>query len=113
MLEVGVRGVWPPRIRFKFKKDKSTYADADQEFVEVDVTVAVGIEESHEGVSLGTGDLELDLTEAAIEFVTVNLVVTIERVEVAEGTAEATDGLSTASLDLSANAFENYNKIAG
>ena len=95
------------RALFKFKSDKSTYTDADKELVEVDVTVAVGIEESHELVSLGTADADLDLTEAAPELLPVDLVVAVEGVEVAESTAEATDGLSTASLDLGTNSLEN------
>ena len=95
------------RVRFKFKSDKSTYANADQELVEVDVTVTVGVEKGHEGVSLILADADLDLAEAAVELLTVDLVVAIEGVEVAESTAEATDGLSTAGLDLSANLLEN------
>ena len=100
-------------VRFKFKSDKSTYANADKELVEVDETVTVGVEKGHEGVSLLPADADLDLAEAAVELLTVDLVVAIEGVEVAESTAEATDGLSTAGLDLSANLLENYSKESG
>ena len=101
------------RALFEFKSDKSTYADADKELVEVDVTVAVGIEESHELVSFGAADADLDLTKAAPELLPVDLVVAIEGVEVAESAAEATDGLGTASLDLGTDLFENYMKKVG
>lgn len=87
-----------------------TYADADKELVEVDVAVAVQVEELHEGVSLGAADSDLDLAETAPELLSVDLFVTVERVEVSEGSAEATDGLSTSGLDLGTDVFENYSE---
>ena len=71
------------------------------------MTVVVGIEETHEGVSLGSGDFELDLTEARVELIGVNLVVAVEGVEVAEGSSETSDGLGTSGLDLLSHFFEN------
>ena len=115
-LELGLslRGKISVRVRcafFEFKSDKSTYADADKELVEVDVAITVGIEEGHELLSLLLADADLDLAKAAPELLLVDLVVSIEGVEVAESTAEATDGLSTAGLDLGTNLLENYAKM--
>ena len=88
----------------------ATYADADKELVEVDVTITIGVEESHESVSFVTGDSDLDLAEARPELLSVDLVVTIEGVEVSEGSAEGTDGLSTTGLDLLTDSSEDYNR---
>ena len=90
-----------------------TYADADEELVEVDVTITVGVEKGHEAIGLGAGETDLDLAEAAVELLAVNLVVAIERVEVAESTSKATNGLSSTSFDLSADLLENYSKKKG
>ena len=60
----------------RFKSD--TYADANKELVEVDVTVTVGVEKSHNLVSLSAGDLELDLAESTVELFAVDLMVSIE-----------------------------------
>lgn len=95
------------RAHLRFKLERGTYSDADKEFVEVDVTIAVSVEEGHEAVSLSAGNADLDLAETAPELFAVNLTVAIEGVEVAEGTAETTDSLSTAGLNLSANLFED------
>ena len=72
-----------------------TYADADQELVEVDVTVAVGVEKTHDSIGLIAADADLDLAEARVELVAVNLLVAVEGVEVSEGSAETADGLGT------------------
>ena len=74
------------------------------------MTIAVSVEESHKSVSLVTGNLDLDLTEARVELLRVDLVVAIKGVEVSEGSAEATDGLSTTGLDLLTDSSENYKK---
>ena len=83
-------------------------ADADKELVEVDVTIAIGVEEGHECVSFSARDSNLDLAEARVELLGVNLVVSIERIEVSEGSSETSDGLSTTGLNLSSNFLENY-----
>ena len=74
------------------------------------MTIAVSVEESHKSVSLVTGNLDLDLTEARVELLSVDLVVAIEGVEVSESSAEATDGLGTTGLDLLTDSSENYKK---
>ena len=89
---------------------QGTYADANEELIEVDMTITVSIEEGHEGVGFGTGDLDLDLAEAGVELLGVNLVVAVEGVEVSEGSAETSDGLSTTCLDLGSNSVENYSQ---
>lgn len=61
-------------------------------------------------VGLGAGDLELDLAESTVELVAVDLVVSIEGVEVSEGSAETTDGLGTSGLDLGTDFLESYNR---
>ena len=90
-----------------FCKLWATYADSDEELIEVDVTIAVSVEKSHNSVSLGTGNSDLDLTEARVELFSIDLVVSIEGVEVSESSAEATDGLGTTSLDLLTDASED------
>ena len=87
---------------------KKTYADANEEFIEVDVTIAIGIEKAHESISFVAADTDLDLTETRVELLSVDLVVSIERVEISEGSSETSDGLSTTGLNLSSNSFENY-----
>ena len=84
-----------------------TYADADKELVEVDSAIAVGVEERHDCSGIVPGDLELDLAEARVELLGIDLVVAIERVEVSEGSAEAADGLSPTGLDLRPDALED------
>ena len=71
------------------------------------MTITVGIEEAHELVGLGAGDLDLDLAQTGVELLGVDLVVAIERVEVSEGSSETSDGLGAASMDLSSNSLEN------
>ena len=61
-------------------------------------------------VGLGAGDLELDLAESTVELVAVDLVVSIEGVEVSEGSSETTDGLGTSGLDLGTDFLESYNR---
>jgi len=85
-----------------------TYADADKEFVEVDVTIIVSVEEAHDCVGLVTADADSDLTETRVEFISVNFVVSIERVEVSECSSETSDRLSTSGLDLSFNILKDY-----
>ena len=82
-------------------------ADADEELIKVDMTIAIGVEKAHESAGFGTGNADLDLAETGIEFFGIDLVVAIEGVEVSEGSAEATDGLSTAGLDLLTNSLED------
>lgn len=84
-----------------------TYADSHKEFVEVDVTVAVCVEEGHQGVGLFTGDTDLDFAKAGVELLLVNLVVSVEGIEVPESSAETTDCLSTSGVDLSPNPLED------
>lgn len=86
---------------------EDTYADSNQEFVKVDETVAVCVEEGHQGVGLLTGDADLDFAEAGVELFLVNLVVSIEGIEVPESSAEAADGLSTSGMDLSPNPLKD------
>ena len=90
------------------KNFKKTYADANEEFIEVDVTIAVSIEKAHESIGFVAGYTDLNLTKTRVELLGVNLVVTIERVEVSEGSSETSDGLSTTGLNLSSNFLENY-----
>lgn len=71
------------------------------------MAVVVGVEEAHEGVGFVTGDLDLDLAEAGVELLGVDLVVSVERVEVAESSSETTDSLGTTGLDLVTNSLEN------
>ena len=87
---------------------KKTYADANEEFIEVDVTIAIGIEKAHESISFVAADTDLDLTETRVELLSVDLVVSIERVEISEGSSETSDGLSTTGLNLGSNSLENY-----
>lgn len=85
-----------------------TYADADKEFVEVDVTIIVSVEEFHDSVGLVTGDSDSDLAETRVEFIRVNLMVSVERVEVSEGSSKTSDRLSTSGHDLSFNLLKDY-----
>ena len=85
-----------------------TYADSHEELVEVDTTVVVSVEECHQCVGLIPRDSDLDFTQAGVELVFVDLVVSIEGVEVPESSAEATDGLSTPGLNLRSNLLKNY-----
>ena len=74
------------------------------------MTITIRVEKSHEGVGFVTGDADLDLAEAGVELLGVDLVVAVEGVEVSEGSAKTSDGLSTTSLDLFSNSLENYRK---
>ena len=74
------------------------------------MTITVSVEEGHEPVGLIAGNLDLDLAETRVELFGVDLVVSIEGVEVSEGTSETSDGLGSTSLDLSSNSLENYKK---
>jgi len=84
-------------------------ADADEELIEVDVTITVGVEEGHQGVGLSARNLDLDLAETRVELLGVDLAVSIERVEVSEGSSETSDGLGATGDELSSNSFEDYN----
>ena len=75
-----------------------TYADADKELIEVDMTITVGIEKSHEGVSLSSGDLELNFTESGVKFLSIDLVIAVEGIEVSESSSKTSNGLSTTCL---------------
>jgi len=85
-----------------------TYADSDKELVEVDVAVVVGVEEAHEGVGLLTSDSDLDLTETGVELFSIDLLVSIEGVEVSESSSETSDGLGSPGVDLVSHSLENY-----
>lgn len=85
-----------------------TYADADKEFVEVDVTIIVSVEEAHDRVGLVAGDSDSDLAETRVEFIRVNLMVSVERVEVSEGSSKTSDRLSTSGRDLRFNILKDY-----
>ena len=61
--------------------------------------------ETYFGLSLG--NLELDLAESRVELSGIDLVVSIETVEVTESSSETTDSLGTSSLDLGSDALEN------
>ena len=86
---------------------KKTYADANEEFIEVDVTIAIGIEKAHESISFVAADTDLDLTETRVELLSVDLVVSIEGVEVPEGSSETSDCLGTTGLNLLSDSVEN------
>ena len=87
---------------------KLTYADANEEFIEVDVTIAISVEKAHESVGFGTGDADLDLAEARVEFFGIDFVVAVEGVKVSEGPAETSDSLSSTGLNLCTYSLENY-----
>ena len=74
------------------------------------MTIAIGVEEGHECVSFSARDSHLDLAEARVELLSVDLVVSIEGVEVPEGSSETSDSLGTAGLDLCAYSLENYRR---
>lgn len=82
-------------------------ANSDKELVEVDVTIIIGVEETHELVGFGSGDLDLDLAKTRVELVGVDLVVAIEGVEVSEGTSETSDGLGSTRFDLLLDSLKN------
>lgn len=103
----GAGRCWPLAPSANLAGHGGTYADADQELVEVDMTITVGVEEGHEGVGLVLGDANADLAESRVELLGVDLVVSVERVEVSEGSAETSDGLGTSSLNLSPNLLES------
>ena len=67
------------------------------------MTITVGVEKLHNSSSLGLSDLELDLAESAVELFGVDLVVSVEGVEVSESSSETTDSLGSSSLNLGAD----------
>ena len=71
------------------------------------MTITICVEKGHKGLSFGASYLDLDLAEAGVELLGVNLVVAIERVEVSEGSSETSDCLGTTSLNLGSNSFQN------
>ena len=83
-------------------------ADADEELIKVDMTIAIGVEKAHESAGFGTGDADLDLAEAGVEFFGIDLVVAVEGVKVSEGPAETSDSLSSTGLNLCTYSLENY-----
>ena len=83
-------------------------ADANEELIEVNMTIAISIEQSHESISLLTGNLDLDLAESGVELFGIDLVVSIEGVEVSEGSSETSDCLGTTCVNLSFDFLENY-----
>ena len=72
------------------------------------MTIAIGVEEGHECVSFSARDSNLDLAEARVELFGVDLVVSVEGIEVPESSAETSNSLCTTGFDLCANSFENY-----
>ena len=74
------------------------------------MAITICVEKGHKGVGFGARYLDLDLAEARVELLGVNLVVSIERVEVSEGSSETSDRLGTTSLNLISNSFQNYIK---
>ena len=74
------------------------------------MTITVGVEESHDSVALISADADLNLTETRVELLGVNLVVSVEGVEVSESSSETTDGLGTSRLDLGTNVLKNYSQ---
>ena len=87
-----------------------TYADSDEELVEIDMTITVSVEKSHDGVAFVAGDTDLDLAETSVELLRVDLVVSVEGVEVSEGSSETADGLGTSRFDLSTDVLKNYSQ---
>ena len=83
-------------------------ADTDEELIEVDVTVAISVEEGHELIGFIAANADLDLAEAGVELVGIDLVVSVEGVEVSEGPSEASDRLGTTGLDLVTDSLEDY-----
>ena len=71
------------------------------------MAIAVLVEEAHELVGLLLADSDADLAQARVELVGVDLVVSVERVEVSEGSAETSDGLSTSGFDLLSHSLED------
>ena len=71
------------------------------------MTIAIGVEKAHESAGFGTGDADLDLAESRVELSGIDLVVSIETVEVTESSSKTTDSLGTSSLDLGSDALEN------
>ena len=71
------------------------------------MAITICVEKGHKGVGFGARNLDLDLAEARVELLGVNLVVSIERVEVSEGSSETSDCLGTTSLNLISNSFQN------
>ena len=67
------------------------------------MTIAVGVEKLHNSSSLSLSDLELDLAESTVELFGVDLVVSVEGVEVSESSSETTDSLGSSSLNLGAD----------
>ena len=67
------------------------------------MTITVGVEKLHNSSSLSLSDLELDLTESTVELFGVDLVVSVEGVEVSESSSETTDSLGSSSLNLGAD----------
>ena len=74
------------------------------------MTITVGVEKSHDSVALISADADLNLTETRVELLGVNLVVSVEGVEVSESSSETTDGLGTSRLDLGTNVLKNYSQ---
>ena len=72
------------------------------------MTITVGVEKSHEAVGFSAGNADLDLAEAGVELLGVNLVVAVEGIEVSESSAETSDGLGTTCSDLGSNSLEDY-----
>jgi len=86
----------------------STYADSNKEFIEVDVAIAICVEECHESTGFGASDADLNLAQARVELLGINLMVAIEGIEVSEGSSEASNCLSTARYELFPHARQNY-----
>ena len=72
------------------------------------MTIAIGVEESHKTVGFGAGDLDLDLAETRVELIGIDLLVSIEGVEVSESSSETSDCLCTAGNELLSYSLEDY-----
>lgn len=59
------------------------------------MTITVSVEEGHDSVALVAGDADTDLAETRVELVGIDLVVSVEGVEISESSSETADGLGT------------------
>lgn len=74
------------------------------------MAIVVAVEEAHKLVGLVTSDSDLDLAETGVELVSVDLLVSVEGVEVSESSSETSNGLGTTGVDLVSNSLENYRR---
>ena len=77
------------------------------------MAITICVEKGHKGVGFGARNLDLDLAEARVELLSVDLVVSIEGVEVPEGSSETSDSLGTTGLNLLSDSVENCKQEEG